>query len=69
MMVMMMRIRMRVTISMMDLVASTASMSTFVDRLVVAKHSKTEVFLDSDQLEDLDLIFVPGLDMMWVVHL
>eukprot|EP00435_Cladocopium_sp_Y103_P053180 s214_g17.t1 len=26
-------------------------------KLVVAKHSKTEVFLDSDQLEDLDLIF------------
>ena len=28
---------------------------------MVAKHSKTEVFLDSDQLEDLDLIFAPGL--------
>lgn len=26
-------------------------------KLVVAKHSNTEVFLDSDQLEDLDLIF------------
>ena len=41
----------------MDLVPSIPSMQTFVDRLVVAKHSKTDVFLDSDQLEDLDLIF------------
>ena len=39
-----------------------------MDRLVVAKHSKTEVFLDSDQLEDLDLIFASGLVLMWVVH-
>ena len=33
---------------------------------MVAKHSKTEVFLDSDQLEDLDLIFAPRPVMVWV---